>query len=425
MRLYRSWVKPEMRAFERLLEARRARFPSGIMQQASRIVEAVRRGGDAALFKATARYDGVRLTRRTVRVDPRRMREAWLRLETDRRSAVRMAWGNILAFHRRQVIRGFVMRSRHGVLSQVVRPLDRVGIHVSAAAAPLVSTLLMCAGAARAAGVREIVLISPPRYSGTIAGEILAGAWVAGIREAYAIGGAQGVAALAYGTESVPSVDKIVGPGNAYAQAAKALTQGGGIEGPSEILVLADGTARPGAIAADLIAQAEHSGDNWVVLVTPSRSLVLGVLGEVRRQLDGFPRSGQAVASLSRFGAIVLVRTMDEGLRVANGFAPEHLAIMARGAPGLARRVTAAGTVLVGGFSPVAAADYAAGPNHVLPTAGSARYNSGLGVKDFMKFMNVSRLTRRGLARLAPSVAALARMEGLEGHARSVEVPRA
>jgi histidinol dehydrogenase len=425
MRIYRSWIKTDTRALDAMLAGRRAGFDAGVIRKTADIVESVRRRGDAALLAATARYDGVRLTARTLRVPEVEFRRAWAGLDREKRAAMRLAWGNILAFHKRQKFRGYVLRRGYGVLRQVVRPLDRVGIHISAAAAPLVSTLLMCAGAARAAGVGRIVLVSPPRYGGSIAPAILAAARLAGITEAYRAGGAQAVAALVCGTATIPAVDKVVGPGNVFTQAAKMLTQGsGGLEGASEIVILADETALPAGVAADVLAQAEHTGDNPVILVTQSRALVLGVLAEVNRQIRGLPRARFAAESLSRYGGIVLVRSLKEGMTFAERFAPEHLAIAARGALGLALRVRRAGTVLVGGASPVAAADYGAGPNHVLPTAGTARFDSGLGVKDFVKSVNITALTDRGLARLGPKLAVLARMEGLEGHARSMEMKR-
>lgn len=425
MRLFHSWIRKEMLAFAALERERQIGFPLEIVRRTSRVVEAVRRDGDAALVRFTARFDGVKLSRGRIRVPRRAFRAAWRALAPEQRRALAVAWRNIVAFHSRQRPRGYGMRTRYGILRQVIRPLDRVGIHVSAMAAPLVSSLLMCAGAARAAGVKGIALASPPRYGGGIAVPVLAGAYVAGIDEGYAVGGAQGVAALALGTRTVPAVDKVVGPGNLYVQAAKMLTQGGtGLEGPSEILVLADDSAPAAGIAADLIAQGEHTGDNWVVLVSPSKRLVLSVLEEVRLQLRGLPRAGLAASSLIDKGAIVMVRSLQEGLDIANRFAPEHLEIVCRNAKGLVAEVRSAGTILVGGASPVAAADYGVGPNHVLPTAGTARFASGLGVKDFVKTVNVTELTSKGLRAVARDLAELARMEGLEGHARSMLLDR-
>ncbi|MEK7767928.1 MAG: histidinol dehydrogenase, partial [bacterium] len=237
-------------------------MPRAVLRTAERIVDDVRRHGDAALFRAIRRYDGVRLTPRTLRVRPGAMRAAWGRLREAERRALRRSWANILGFQRRQSGGAFVQRSGSGTFRFVVRPLERVGLHVPAASGPLVSTLLMCAGAARAAGVRDLALMSPPGDRGGIHPAVLAGAWLAGIREAYAMGGAQGVAAMVYGTRTVRPVDKVLGPGNAWTQAAMILAQGSGrLDGPSEIVVLADGTAPAAGVAPALIPQAEHPGD--------------------------------------------------------------------------------------------------------------------------------------------------------------------
>jgi histidinol dehydrogenase len=377
------------------------------------------------LLKAIARYDGARLKRSQISVPPAAGMRAWRKLAARQRRALRVAWENIIRFHRRQTGGDYVMRTRYGRFWHLVLPLGRVGINVSAGEVPLVSTLLMCAGAARAAGVKNLAVMSPPRSKGRVAPVILAAAHLAGIKEIYAMGGAHGVAALVYGTESVSKVDKVVGPGGLYTQAAKQITQGtSGLEGPSEILVLADATADPAMIAADLVAQAEHAGDNWPILVTPSRQLAKRILTEIMRQLDGLPRARQAARSFVRYGTIVLVRSMREGLKVADEFGPEHLSICSRNASALAKAARCAGTILIGGASPAAAADFGAGPNHVLPTAGTARYASGLGVKDFVRHVNVTCITPGGLRLLGPSLAVIARMEGLEGHARSLEMKR-
>ncbi|MEK7476750.1 MAG: histidinol dehydrogenase [Candidatus Coatesbacteria bacterium] len=425
MRVFRAWIPADMRAYAALQRSRALVLPPAVLRSAARIVGDVRRRGDAAVLAAVRRFDGVRLTRRTLRVAPAAIRRAWIGLPPADRRAMRVAWRNIVSFHLRQRERGYVMRTPYGVLEHVIRPLGRVGIHVPAGTAPLVSTMLMCAGAARAAGVRDLVLAVPPRWRGGVHPAVLAGAFLAGIDEVYAAGGPAGVAMLAYGTETVPAVDKVVGPGNLYTQAAEMLVQSGaGLMGPSELVVLADGSAAPAAVAADLLAQAEHAGDNWAVLVTPSRVLGAAVMAEVVRQVIRLPRAAVAARSLAGRSAVVLVRSMAAGLGVAERFAPEHLEIVGRGAEGIAARVRCAGTVLVGPWSPVAAADYGAGPNHVLPTSGMARHVSGLGVKDFVKHMNITRLTARGLGRLAPPLARLARLEGLEGHARSMEMNR-
>ena len=426
MRLYQTSKKADFRKLQSFIrDFKDNRFPPEVVRTVGRITEGVRRRGDSALIAETRRLDGVKLSRKSLRVRPAALRAAWKSLAAKERRAILVAWRNIVRFHRRQMPRPAAFRGPYGMEGWVVRPIERVGLHVPGASAPLVSTLLMLAGPAKVAGVRSIVMISPPRSKGTIAGPVLAAAWLTGIREVYRVGGAQGIAALVYGTRTIPPVDKVLGPGNIYVQAAKWLTQGGaGLEGPSEIVVLADDTASPEGVASDLIAEAEHTGRELAVLVTTSEALVRRVLNELRRQLQGFPRARQAADSFIRYGTVVLVKSLEEGVRIVNLLAAEHLEIITGNPSRLVRGVRNAGTILLGNYSPVAAEDYAVGPNHILPTAGTARYASGLGVKDFVKIINVSSLTRKGLNRLSPSVAILARMEGLEGHARSVEVRR-
>lgn len=426
MRLYRTSKKSDVRKLKAFIKSfQDNRFPPQVVRKVGRITGAVRRRGDAALISATRLFDGVRLSKKGLRVPASAMRAAWNSLGGREKQAMKTAWKNILAFHEKQMPRAAAFRGAGGVSGWVVRPIERVGIHVPGGAAPLVSTLLMLAGPARVAGVRSLVMISPPRSKGTIASPVLAAAWLTGIREVYRVGGAQGVAALVYGTQTIPAVDKVLGPGNIYVQAAKWITQGGGgLEGPSELVVLADEKASASGVASDLIAQAEHTGNELVVLITTSPKLVCRVLNELRRQLSGFPRARQAADSLLKYGTVVLARSVSEGAEIANLFAAEHLEI-ATGNPHRAlKMIRNAGTILLGNYSPVAAEDYAVGPNHILPTAGTARHSSGLGVRDFVRVINVSSLTRKGLGRLKDSVATLARMEGLEGHARSVEVRR-
>lgn len=407
-----------------MLARREGKFPADVLRSVQRIVNDVRTKGDAAVFRITARWDKIRLTPSSLRVGAAEFDRAWGRLPAVQKTALRRAWKDILAFHRKQVPAGYSVKTRNGAFRHRIVPLSRVGILVPAASAPLVSTLLMCAGAARAAGVKELVLASSPRSKGRIHPVILAAARLAGIREGYCAGGAAGVAMLAYGTKTVPAVDKVVGPGNIWGQVAKWMIYGTGLEGPSEIVVLADASASAAAVGADLIAQAEHTGSEWVSLITPSVALASSVGAEVRAQTLFQPRSFEIRRSLERGGSILLVRNVREGLVWAERIAPEHLSVACRGADAVAARVRHAGTVLVGSHSPVAAADYGVGPNHVLPTAGTARYASGLGVKDFVRHLNVTRLSPSGLKRLSGSLAALARMEGLEAHAWSVEMNR-
>jgi histidinol dehydrogenase len=425
MRIFRYSVPKEARAFEAYCQSREERFPPAVIAKVSGIVSAVKKGGDRALLGFTRRFDGVSMKASSLRVPVREMASAWKATPKADRQAMKTAWDNITRFHRAQLQLPVTVRVPYGVLRQVPVPIERVGVHVPAGRAPLVSTFLMVAGAARAAGVRDVVMFSPPRFKGKMAAPILAAGYMAGIREAYAVGGAQGVAAMVYGTKSVRPVDRVAGPGNVFVQAAKWLTQAGaGCEGASELLVLADRTAPPRAVAADLLAQAEHTGNEYAVLVTDSRALVEAVLREVRGMMHDYSRARQAADSLSKRGVIVLVKDMLEGAVVSNRFGAEHLEVICRRAERIVPRVMKAGCVLVGPFTPTAVEDYAAGPNHVLPTAGTSRYASGLGTRDFVRMVNVTQITRKGLDKIGPVAARLARMEGLEGHARSVEVER-
>lgn len=425
MRLFQMSRPADRKAFDAYCKARETRFPPAVIAKVSSIVSAVRKRGDSALVEYTRRYDGVRLSVSGMRVGKSGLRVAWDRLPARDKAAMRAAWSNILRFHLAQRPRGVRLRTGHGILRQVPVPIESVGIHVPAGRAPLVSTFLMVAGAARAAGVPRLAMFSAPRTMGRIAPAILAAAHLVGIDEVYSIGGAQGVAALVYGTRTVRPVDRVAGPGNAWVQCAKWLTQAGaGCEGASELLVLADRTAPARAVAADLLAQAEHTGNEYAVLVTDSPGFAARVRTELALQMRGFPRAREAGASLSRRGAVVLVRNMDEGARVANRFGAEHLEVICRGAGKVARKAMKSGCVLVGAHTPTAVEDYGAGPNHVLPTSGTSRYASGLGTRDFVRMVNVTAMTKRGLRMLAPHMARLARMEGLEAHARSVEVDR-
>jgi histidinol dehydrogenase len=324
-----------------------------------------------------------------------------------------------------QMPQEWIKSSRPGVrLGQLVRPLDSVGCYIPAGRHPLPSTLLMTAIPAQVAGVERIVVTTPHP-----APEILAVAHELGIREIYTVGGAQAIAALAYGTKTIAPVSKIVGPGNAYVAAAKRLvsrdTPIDFVAGPTEVLIIATpdrkdgGGAEPAWLAADLLAQAEHDEDASAVLLTTSAALAKAVARALVPQLASLPKGNPAAASLRSNGAIIIVRDLHEAAALSNEFAPEHL-VVPSGFP--LARIRHAGSVFVGPYSPEAAGDYASGPNHVLPTGGTARFRGGLSVLDFVKIVSVQELDRRGLNRLAPAVVSLARGEGLEAHARSVEI---
>lgn len=401
-----------------------------VREVAAGIVAEVRARGDAALVEQTRRLDGWRpASAADLALDPESFERAYRSLPPEGRRALTLAARRIADFHRRERDAEVpVFRDAAGAtLAQVVRPLARVGLYVPGGTARYPSSVLMTAIPARVAGVREVVVVSPGvKGTGEMDAWTLAACHAAGVSRLYRMGGAQAIAALAYGTATVEAVDKICGPGNAYVAAAKRLVFGqvdiDMIAGPSEILVLADGGADPAEVASDLIAQAEHDVRAVAVLVTPSARLAARVEAEVERQLAALPRREIAAASLADRGAVVVTRGLAEAVRLADQFAPEHLALHAAEARRLVPRLSRAGAVFVGRSTPEAVGDYLAGPSHVLPTAGTARFASPLSVATFRRRMSVLELSPRALAGLAPAVETLARAEGLVGHWRAVEV---
>jgi histidinol dehydrogenase len=411
----------------RALERPPAAVDPGIQQQVAEILAAVREKGDAALLELTERFDGVRLEPAGLPVTEGEMDAAARQVAPETMAALAYAAGRIEAFHRAAMPRSWSMTDAAGSrLGQDVRPLDRVGIYVPGGRAAYPSTVLMTAVPARVAGVREIVLVSPPGRDGALSPVVLAAARLAGVTEAYRIGGAQAVAALAYGTATVRRVDKIVGPGNVYVTLAKARVFGEvGIDmlaGPSEILVIADEGADPTLAAADLLAQAEHDPMARAVLVTPSERLADRVVAETQRQLGDLPRREIAAAALAANGAVVLVAGLGEAVELANRLAPEHLELLVADPEALLPRVRHAGAVFLGAATPEVVGDYVAGPDHVLPTAGTARFSSALSTEDFVKRLSVIRYSAEGLEEAWPHLAELARVEGLAGHATAASV---
>ena len=389
------------------------------------IVDAVRRRGDRAVIEFTRRFDGVTLSPRQLRVDDAEIHAAQRAVAPAALRALRLAARRIAAFHRRQRSASWSYHDRVGLrLGQQISPLDRVGVYVPGGHASYPSSVLMNAIPARVAGVREVIMVCPPGRDG-LNPAVLAAAAIAGVTAVFRVGGAQAVAALAYGTTTIPRVDKIVGPGNAYVQAAKKILYGvvdiDKIAGPSEVLVIADETAVAGHVAADLLAQAEHgSGDECAVLLTPSQRLAEAVQTEVEQQLERLPRRRDIARVLSRRGALVVVRSLAEAIEVAEQVAPEHLELMVKDPQRWAPRIRHAGALFLGPFAPAPLGDYIAGPNHVLPTGGTARFFSPLGVYDFVKRTSVVTATRAGLRRLAPAIDCLATLEGYEAHAAAV-----
>jgi histidinol dehydrogenase len=391
----------------RLAEAERSVAP---------MLEAIRERGDEALLEYARRFDGHEGPGFAVPASELERAEAGLTPEF--RAAVQLASKNIGEYARTQLPReNFIDLPDGRRLGQIVRPLDSMGAYIPAGRYPLPSTLLMTVIPAQTAGVRSICVCSPKPSV-----EILGAAHVLGVTRVFRIGGAHAVAALAFGTATVPRVDRIVGPGNIYVAAAKRLLAGEtGIDfvaGPTEILVIAS-EGDPRHLAADMLAQAEHDTDASAILLTTSRTLAEAVAAEVERQLAALPTAAIARESIANNSACVVVPDLETAVELSNRFAPEHLSIPDAALLPLIRH---AGSIFIGPFSPEAAGDYASGPNHVLPTAGTARLRGGLSAADFVKVISVQQLTAEGLNALAPAVTTLARAEGLEAHARSVEV---
>ena len=389
------------------------------------IIADVRARGDAALRDYALRFDGARLEE--LEVSAQEMDQALADADPYFLDTLRMAAANIEAFHRRQLRDSFVMTEQDGViLGQKYTPVERAGVYVPGGTAAYPSTVLMDVIPARVAGVPEIVMVTPAGRDGRVAPAILAAAAVAGVTRIFKTGGAQAVAALAYGTESVPAVDKIVGPGNIYVATAKRKVYGKvGIDmiaGPSEILVLADGGCNPAWVAADLLSQAEHDRLASPVLVTDSEALALAVQAEVEAQLDALPRRDIARASVETGGKIILCGSLDQAVDVCNIIAPEHLELCVEDPFALLGRIKNAGSIFLGRNVPEALGDYFAGPNHTLPTSGTARFSSPLGVDDFVKRSSFIYYTREALGRVKDRIAGFAEAEGLHAHARSVTI---
>lgn len=389
------------------------------------IIADVRQSGDAALRRYTKEFDKAEPD--TLEVPREQLDQALADLEPGLRSVLEEAAENIRAFHRRQVQNGFVISEKSGVvLGQKVTPIEKVGVYIPGGTAPLPSTVLMDCIPAKIAGCPELVMVSPPTCNGDIAPAILAAAKIARVDRVFRCGGAQAVAALAYGTETIPRVDKIVGPGNAFVAEAKRQVFGlvgiDMIAGPSEILVIADGNSDPRHAAADLLSQAEHDKDACAVLVTDSRALAEAVAVELERQAALLPRAEIARASLEANGKMIITRDIPEAVEIANALAPEHLELCVDNPFDYLEQVKNAGSVFLGRSCPEALGDYFAGANHTLPTSGTARFSNPLSVEDFVKKSQFIYYSDSALDSVAEKIAAFARQEGLEGHAWSALV---
>lgn len=395
-------------------------------QRVSEILNRVRLEGDEALYQFTETFDRVNLRESGFKVSSEEIEHAYTQVDEDFLAALRQAKANILAYHEKQKRSSWLDAKNDGtILGQLILPLKRVGIYVPGGTAAYPSSVLMNALPAVVAGVEEIVMVSPPRADGTLLPEVLVAAAEAGVNEVYKVGGAQAIAALAYGTKEISPVDKITGPGNIFVTLAKKQVFGtvdiDMLAGPSEILILADETARAEELAADLLSQAEHDRLASAILVSPDRALLERTVQEVERQLSDLPRAEIARTAWENYGAAIWVQDLEEGMVLANQIAPEHFELVVAEPFRWLGRVRNAGAVFLGRYSPEPVGDYFAGPNHVLPTGGTARFYSPLNVDSFMKKVSVISYSEEALHRDAQSIAHFARREGLEAHARAVE----
>lgn len=388
----------------------------------SDILSDVRKNGDDALYRYCEKFDRVELD--SLEVSKEEIEEAFSSVEPEFIRILNRAAENIRAFHEKQVRQSFFMNDREGILvGQKVIPIERVGIYVPGGTAAYPSTVLMDSIPAKIAGCSEIVMVTPPGKDGRVNPAILAAAKIAGVDRVFKIGGAQAVAALAYGTQSVPRADKIVGPGNAFVAEAKRQVFGqvaiDMIAGPSEILIIADETCQAAVVASDMLSQAEHDRLACAVLITPSEALAQAVASELEKQLSCLPREEIARESIEKNGKIILTQSIEEAISIANAIAPEHLELCVDRPFDYLDRIKNAGSVFLGKNCPEALGDYLAGPNHTLPTSGTARFSSPLSVDDFVKKMQITYYTEEALAAVSEDVAYFAEKEGLCAHATS------
>jgi histidinol dehydrogenase len=387
------------------------------------IVDTVRRQGDKALREYTEKFDGVKLA--ALEVGREVIDRAYRETDKALVAALETAASRIAAYHTEQK-KKLVKDNTGSSLGWMMRPLNRVGLYVPGGLAPLPSSLLMSAVPARVAGVKEIILVTPPQKTGSISPVTLAAAKIAGVDRVFTIGGAQAIAALAYGTESVPAVDKVYGPGNIYVTLAKKMVYGAvgidGLFGPSEVVIITDETANPAYIAADLLAQAEHGSMASAIMITTSKEMADKVNAELDKQLKNSTRCEITTEALEKRGLIALVNSVDEAIELSNLYAPEHLCLVCKNADSYVNKVISAGCLFVGENAIEALVDYAAGPSHILPTEGTARFGSGLNILDFVKIIILVKTGPKELKQFGKAAATIAKAEGLDAHARALEI---
>lgn len=424
LEIINSKNRVQLGALLKRLENRSVSLDAELMNLVTAIVDDVRRRGDAALVDYAAKYDGLVIESSDLRIDPEVLARCAESADARTLAALRESIRRVREFHEHQREESWEVKSKDGVrLGQRIVPIESAGLYVPGGTASYPSSVVMNAVPAQVAGVERLVVATPPRTLSD--NPAVAAALVElGVTEVYAVGGAQAIAALAYGTETVPRVDKITGPGNKYVAAAKKIVFGAvgidSIAGPSEVVIIADKTARPDYIAADLLAQAEHGEDASSILMTTSQKLAQSVAAEVVRQTETLPRRAIVERSLASYGAIIVVQQVEEACALVNEMAPEHLEIMTSDEEYVANLIRHAGAIFLGCYTPESVGDYFAGPNHVLPTGRAARYSSALGVYDFVKRISVLKYSAGEINETANMIATLAHAEGLEAHARSV-----
>ncbi|MFA4916514.1 MAG: histidinol dehydrogenase [Syntrophales bacterium] len=413
--------------FEKIFQQLRHRgkvFDENVWKDVKKIVEDVASRGDNALFEYTEKFDGQKINAVSITVSSEEMEDAIRMVKYKDMEVLKLAADRIKRFHEIQITPDCFCSDEEGIeLRLQILPLQRVGIYCPGGLAFYPSTVLMAAIPAMIAGVEDIFLVTPPRGKG-INPLLAAAARISGVKRIFRIGGAQAIAALAYGTESIPAVDKIVGPGNAYVAAAKKIVYGqvaiDMIAGPSEILIISDGRTDASLVAADLLAQAEHDEMASAILLTFDEAFAQRVASEIKVQLNSLSRKEIAENSLQEFGAIILVEDTNEAIAIANRFAPEHLALMVEKPQEILGRIKNAGAVFLGSWTPEAIGDYIAGTNHILPTGGTARFSSPLGVHDFLKRTSVLSFSDEAFHRYGEQATRFAKLEGLDGHSRSL-----
>ncbi|MBU1487763.1 histidinol dehydrogenase [bacterium] len=427
MKILRSWEDEEV-IDEILNRSPAVLINEEIEKRVREIINGVRLGGDEALLEYTLKFDGVKLGPSELRVTEEEIEEARASVDREIKDALSLAKSNIEEFHREEALKfkSWQKEDEEGiVLGQIYRPIEKVGVYVPAGTAPLFSTVLMACVPAKVAGVKQIAITTPPKRDGKVDPYTLTAAKMVGVDEIYKVGGAQAIAALAFGTATIPKVDKIVGPGNIYVTAAKRALYGyvglDTLAGPSEVAILADEGANPSYIAADMLAQAEHGLDAGILLVTTSEMVAKEVENSLAKQTKKLGRKEFISSSISK-ASVILTKELDEAISFVNRYAPEHLELFVEDPLNVAKKVTNAGAIFAGPYSPTSLGDYFAGPSHVLPTFGAAKFSSPLSVADFLKSSSLISYNKSSLKKSSQAIIKMAELEGLDGHAQSVRI---